>query len=206
LFGLAALCWTACYQKNVDLLRLHREQRVKMSNALKWMDVIPDNPDLALIFPFVDELKVRARILAEHHVLRLPFIKGPLAAQVRQSPADADGSAGRIETCAFDSHGSLFITGWAWLPGRNQRADCVVIGCKDAAGHFKLLTVLRTGVPREDLRERFQIPQLEQAGFSQTVNPANLPAGDVAIEGWSVDLKKQKAWPLASTLNLKQSR
>jgi hypothetical protein len=206
LFALAALCWTACYQKNVDLLARHREQRVIMSSALKWMDVIPDNPDLALVFPYVNILKNRARILADHHLLRLPFIKGPLAAQVRQSPPDADGSAGRIETCAFDSHGSLFITGWAWSPGRNQHADSAVIGCKDAAGNFKPICVLSTGVRRDDLRERLQLPKIEYAGFSRIINPANLPTGDVAIEGWAIDVKDQKAWPLASSLNLKQSR
>ena len=206
LFALAALCWTACYQKNVGLLPGHREQRVRMSSALKWMDVIPDNPDLALIFPFVDELKLRARILAEHRVLRLPFIKGPLAAQVRQPPPDADGSAGRIETCAFDGQGSLFITGWAWSPARNQHADCAVIGCKDATGNFKPICVLGTGMLRDDLCERYQLPMMEYAGFSRTVNPANLPTGDVVIEGWAIDLKEQKAWPLASSLKLKQPR
>jgi hypothetical protein len=177
-----------------------------MRNALKWMDVIPDNPDLELIFPLVDELKVRARLLAEHRVLRLPFIKGPLAAQVRQPPPDADGSAGRIETCAFDSHGLLLITGWAWLPGRNQQADCAVIGGKDAAGNFKPICVLGTGLPRDDLRARPLVPKVDYAGFSQTVNPANLPTGDVAIEGWAIDVTEQKAWPLASSLSLKQSR
>jgi hypothetical protein len=206
LIALGALCWMGSYQKQVALLPLHREYRVKLLGALQWMEVIPDNPDLALVFPFVNMLKNRVQILAQHHVLRLPFVRGPLAAQVRQSPDDANGSTGVIETCAFDGHGALFITGWAWMPGRNQRADCVVIGCKDAAGNYKPLTVLRTGVPREDLRQRFHLPQLEQAGFSQTVNPANLPIGDVAIEGWAVDLKKQKAWPLASSLNLKQSK
>ena len=170
------------------------------------MDVIPDNPDLALVFPFVDVLKNRARILAEHHVLRLPFIKEPLANQVRQSPPDANGSTGQIETCAFDSNGSLFITGWAWLPGRNRRADCVVIGCKDAAGNFKPICVLSTGARREDLREHFHIPKMEQAGFARAVNPANLLPGDVTIAGWAIDLKGQQAWPLASSLNLKQSR
>ena len=203
LCALAALCWIWCYQKNLVLLRLHRESRVKLIEALEWMDVIPDNPDLALVFPFVDVLKNRARILAEHRVLRLPFIKGPLANQVRQSPPATNGSTGQIETCAFDSNGSLIITGWAWLPGRNQRADCVVIGCKGTAGNFKPICVLSTGARREDLRERFQIPKMEQAGFSRAVNPANLLPGDVTIAGWAIDLKGQKAWPLASSLNLK---
>ena len=40
------------------------------------MEVVPDNPDLAFVLPQVDALKHRAHLLAEHRVLRLPFIKG----------------------------------------------------------------------------------------------------------------------------------
>lgn len=199
----AAVCWMACYQKGVTLLPHHREYRVKLLDALKWIEVIPDNPDLALIFPSVKVLRHRALVLAEHRVLRVPFIKGPLAAQVRQSPANASGSAGRIETCAFDGRDSLFITGWAWLPGKNQRADYIVIGCKDTAGEFKPISVFNPGVPRDYFPERAQLPEKEQAGFfSRTISPANLPAGDIAIEGWAIDLKEPKAWPLASSLKL----
>ena len=61
LFALGALCWIWCYQKNLPLLHLQRESRMKLIDALEWMDVIPDNPDLALVFPYVNELKDRAR-------------------------------------------------------------------------------------------------------------------------------------------------
>lgn len=203
---IAAVCWMGCYQKGVALLPHHRAYRVKLLDALKWIEVIPDNPDLALVYPSLEVLGRRARTLAEHGLLRVPFIKGPLAAQVQQSPANVSGSAGRIETCAFDTSGSLLITGWGWLPGKNQRADYVVIGCKDTAGKFKPISVFNPGVPREYLPERAQLPEIEQFGFfSRTINPANLPAGDLAIEGWAVDLKEQKAWPLASSLSLKTS-
>jgi hypothetical protein len=200
----AALSWMACYQKGVALLPHHREYRVKLLHALKWMDVIPDNPDLALLYPSVEVLRRRARNLADHGVLRVPFIKGPLAAQVRQSPANAGKSAGRIETCAFDNSGSLLITGWVWLPDKNRRADYVVIGCNDTDGKFKPISAFNPGVPHEYLPERAPLPEKERAGFfSRTLNPANLPAGGIAIEGWAIDLKEQKAWPLASSLNLK---
>jgi hypothetical protein len=200
----AAVAWIGCYQKGVAQLPHHREYRVKLLDALKWMDVIPDNPDLALVYPSIEILTRRIHTLAEHGVWRVPFIKDPLAAQVRQSPADVTGPAGRIETCVFDSNGSLLITGWAWLAGKNQRADYVVIGCKDAAGKFKPLSVFNPGIPREYLPERAQLPEIERAGFFfRTFSAANLPAGDVAIEGWAIDLKEQKTWPLASSLRLK---
>lgn len=202
LLGFATLCWVAGYQRDVTFMRYHRSFQRNLLRALEWMDPIPDNPDLALIFPYVDELRGRARLLADHNILRLPLIKEPLASQLRQPPHGADGSFGQIESCAFDSNHSLLITGWAWLPARNQRASCVAIGCHDAAGTFKLITVLGTGVRREDLRDRFHVENISRAGFSQIVNPSNLLPGDVTIEGWAIDLHAQKALPLASSLTL----
>ncbi|MDP9253667.1 MAG: hypothetical protein M3O66_01805 [Verrucomicrobiota bacterium] len=200
--GLGALCWIASYQMNSIQLRLHRHHQAQLLRAIEWMDPIPDNPDLTLILPFVDLLRNRARILAEHRILRLPFITEPLSSQVQQSPPATDGSNGQIETCGFDDSHSLFITGWAWLPAKNQRANCVVIGCRDTSGKFKPMTVLETGARRQDLRDRFHIAEIYHAGFSRTVNPANLLPGAVRIEGWAIDLKNQRALPLASTVTL----
>jgi hypothetical protein len=121
---------------------------------------------------------------------------------VKQSPATATGTNGQVENCQFDSAHSLVISGWAWLPARNQRADCVVIGCRDISGKFKPLTVFGTGVPRQDLRDRFHLPNIYHAGFSRTLKLKDLFTGDVAIEGWAIDLKEQKAFPLASSLTV----
>ncbi len=53
LLGFTALCWTACYPKNFVSLRNHRHHQLQLRLALEWMDVIPDNPELALVFPYV---------------------------------------------------------------------------------------------------------------------------------------------------------
>jgi hypothetical protein len=202
IIAVAMICWIACYQTNSRLSRINRYHRVTLTRALEWIDAIPDNPDLALIFPYVDVLKDRAHILTQHRILRLPLIKEPLSSQVQQSPPATDGSNGQIETCGFDDSHSLFITGWAWLPAKNQRANCVVIGCRDTSGKFKPMTVLETGVRRQDLRDRFHIAEIYHAGFSRAVNPANLLPGAVRVEGWAIDLKNQRALPLASTVTL----
>jgi hypothetical protein len=202
IIAVAMICWIACYQTNSRLSRINSYHRVTLIRALEWIDAIPDNPDLALIFPYVDVLKDRAHILTQHRILRLPFIKEPLSSQVQQSPPATDGSNGQIETCGFDDSHSLFINGWAWLPAKNQRANCVVIGCRDTSGKFKPMTVLETGARRQDLRDRFHIAEIYHAGFSRTVNPANLLPGAVRIEGWAIDLKNQRALPLASTVTL----
>jgi hypothetical protein len=206
LLVLTALCWIWSYQKNVLVLHVQRQDKVTRITALNWIEVIPDNPDLKFVFPFVDLLKHQVTYLVDHQVLRLPLIRGQLADQVRQSPSNSDGSAGEIEQCAFDSGSSLSITGWAWLPARNRRADLVVIGCKDSTGTFKPVSVLRPGGHRQDLFQRFQIPKIGEAGFSRSIESANLPSGDVTIQGWAIDLLGQQAWPLAGSLTLSRSK
>ena len=200
--GLLALCWTASYPKNLTVLAEHHQTRLRLLRALEWIKPIPDNPDLALILPFVEPLRNRARYLEEKRVLRLPFVHGSLALSVKQSPPPADGSHGEIESALLEANGQLSVTGWAWLPDRGRPADCVVIGATDNAGNFKPTTVLGTGVARPDLRDGKRDPHVYRAGFAHTLSTVNLPEGEVDIRGWAIDLRAQKAWPLASSRRL----
>jgi hypothetical protein len=161
----------------------------------EWIAPIPDNPDLALIFPYVGPLKEWVVLLEKHRILRLPLVHGSLTSAVQQSPPPSDGSHRQIETCSLDSDGALHVTGWAWLPARKRRADCVVIRSEDAEGVFKTITVLETGVARHDLYKAKHDPYIFQAGFAATVKTANLLDGAVYLKGWAIDLPAQKAWP-----------
>ena len=200
LSGLTILCWGLSLEKHLDLLAAHHESRVRCLRTLEWLETIPDNPDLALLFPYVDALKTRARLFEEYRILRLPFVHDPLAAAVQEPPPPTDGAHGRIESCAFDARGGLLVRGWAWLPEGNRRADCVVIGCEDANGLFKPMSVLETGVTRPDLRDQTHNPRFYRAGFGRAVDTTNILPGKVTIKGWAIDLRAQKAWPLASPL------
>ena len=108
--GLLALCWTASYPKNLTVLAEHHQTRLRLLRALEWIEPIPDNPDLALILPFVEPLRNRARYLEEKRVLRLPFVHGSLALSVKQSPPPADGSHGEIESALLEANGQLSVT------------------------------------------------------------------------------------------------
>jgi len=201
-----ALSWVASYEKNLAVLAEHHQTRGRLLRALEWMEPIPDNPDLALILPFVEPLRNRARYLKEKRVLRLPFVHDPLASVVKQSPPPADGSHGEIELAELEGSGSLSLRGWAWLPERNRPADCVVIGAENRSGDFKPITVLGTGVARPDLRDGRHDPHVYRAGFGQTISTANLPPGEVSVKGWTIDLRAQKAWPLASSRHVRPPR
>jgi hypothetical protein len=191
------LLWTASYRKNLRVLAENHKYRVHLLHTLEWIEPIPDNPDLALIFPYVGRLKEWVAILDTCRMLRVPFVRGSLATAVQQSPPSSDGLNGQIETCNIDPEGALHATGWAWLPERNRRADCVVIGCEHIDGIFKPLAVLETGVARHDLSKAQHNPYMFRAGFEGSLKLPNDVTANSFLKGWAIDLRTQKAWPLA---------
>jgi len=197
-----ALLWASSYKKNLGVLAENHKYRAHLLHTLEWIEPIPDNPDLALIFPYVGALKDWVALLEKNRILRLPFVHGPLASAVQKSPPPSNDSHGQIETCDLDPNGALRVAGWGWLPERNRRADCVVIGFEDGAGIFKPITVIETGIARRDLYKAQHNPYIFRAGFAHDVKAANFPGGDVDVKGWAIDLRAQKAWPLASSVRL----
>ena len=196
LIAVASAAWLASYRDGLKALEAHRRARLPMLAAFEWVNVIPDNPDLARIFPLRDWLLERTRILSECGVLRTKLVGEPLASAVKEAPANATGAHGGIDVAHFDEQGNLRASGWAWLPDQNRPADRVVIGCEAASGLFRPISVARTGGFRPDLREHFGRRNLERAGFGHVMQPANLPDGAIAVSAWAIDLRKQRAHPL----------
>ena len=197
LAGAAMMCWILSLEVSLTNVAQERTLHKRLLRAFEWMEPIPDNPDLALIFPFVGVLRERADLLEKHRWLRLPFVHGRLTSAVRRSPGVADGRHGRLEVSNFDSEGSLFVKGWAWLPEQNRHADCVVIGCESRDGTFKPMSVLDVGMKRPDLPGATLGRPFFKVGFGRTINAANVLPGPITIKGWAIDLRAQTAWPLA---------
>ena len=91
------LLWANSYRVFAGTAAEYRSERSRLLLSLRWMHVIPDNPDLALIIPYPEALKRRASYLESVGLLRLRSIEGPLAAHVQQTPPPADTAHGRIE-------------------------------------------------------------------------------------------------------------
>lgn len=197
LVGLAAIAWIWCYRDGLKHLQALHDRNIRLKRALEWIDAIPDNPDLALIFPNVDLLNVRAHTLAEHRVLRVDFASESIAAAIKQTPRALDLSNGHIDACVVGPNRELFITGWAWLPAGRRRADCVVIGCEDSTGRFKPVAVFETGVSRPDVSTFHHVQTMSHSGFASWANSRNFPRGDVKLTAWAIDLKKAEVFPLA---------
>jgi hypothetical protein len=200
LIGLAMISWIWCYRDGLKHLQALHDRNIRLKRALEWIDAIPDNPDLALIFPDVRLLSVRTHTLAEHKVLRVDFANESIAAAIKQTPRALDLSNGHIDACVVGPNHELFITGWAWLPAEDRRADCVVIGCEDSTSRFKPVAVFETGVPRPDVSTFHHVQTMSHSGFARWAISRNFPRGDVKLTAWAIDLKKTKVYPLAGEI------
>ena len=182
LFWMAA-CVTSMADQSARYLR-----QTTMMRALQWIEVIPDNPDLQLIYPIVSELAQRIRVLREHRLLRLRFATSALGQKVREHPLADAGELGHIETCAFSPNGELQVAGWVRPSYRDWRTECIVVVCEDAAGARKPVSVFAP----EAQRGWGEASGRDAAVFSKSIDPANLPAGDLTVTVVFADLVRKK--------------
>ena len=189
--GAALIAWGARYPKQLRRVRDVHQQNVSLLRSLEWIEVIPNNPDLALIFPVTEVVRVRARALRECNLLRLPFVSTALTEQLNSVPSPEPNSpAGQITTCLFHPNHNLYIRGLAQLPG-HRKPDCVLVGASVGGAPFQPVTVIETSYEagkKEGL-----------ANFDHDFIPANSPLGDVSIAAWAVDLAQAKLYPLGGT-------
>ena len=204
LLVLAAPAWLGCYRVAEASLSPFYERHRRLLRALEWIDVIPDNGDLALVFPYVPVLKHRAGVVRAHGVLRLPFVGEPLATIVKQTPQAQDYRYGSVASASVQYEHDLVIRGWAWLPDKNKKPDCIVVGAKRANGTFELLGVAEALKSRPDLQKLFSNAEMGSAGFDTTIklNPKR-QRGVAEIGLWAVDLDRATAYPVKGGRELK---
>jgi hypothetical protein len=152
--------------------------------VVRWGDAIPHNPELAWVSPFSDTASV-IRVLAEHDVLRPRFISKQLARIVAEIPKAENASAGVLEQAAPDGMGRLVVKGWARVPDHDRPADCVVVGWLKG-DRWEPRWVL--GTAHRDAR------------FSRALLAPNLPTDGMTVRAFGIDLRKERAFPLAGAI------
>ena len=200
--GVVSGGWLSSFNAELSRVKVIREERKDLALAVQWIPAIPDNPDLALAKVPPNVVAKEATALSEYDALRPRLITQPLAAIVRQNPAPEDSSAGALESARFSDDHHLLLTGMAWLPYRNARADCVVVGYTNSDGGLTPLTVFQPTYKRERLKERFDIKHLAPNGFAASIDPGNLPKGTLTLRAWAVDMRAQRVLPMAGSINV----
>jgi hypothetical protein len=200
--GLFIAGWLSSFTIQLAHVRVVREERRDLALAVQWIPAIPDNPDLVLAKVPPKVVSEKSIALSKYDAVRPRFIPQSLASAVRENPSDGDPSIGELESARFSWDHRLLLTGMAWLPYRNGRADCVVVGYTNSDGGLTPLTVFQPTYKRERLRERFDVKRLPPNGFAASIDPANLPMGTLTLRAWAVDIRAERALPLAGAFTV----
>jgi hypothetical protein len=194
--SIACTGWIACQMDSLKTRKITAARNRTLLHALEWIDVIPDNPDLAFLFPSPDILRRTTDVLRAHKILRLRFAREDLAKHVSHPPPQLDGAPfGGLEKCVLDGE-SLAIAGRALAPEGKAPLSCIVLGALDSNGRFKLFAITPISNPGHG----------GDSIFSRHFNPANLPDGNLTIMAWAIDAAGEQAYPLGGAATLARSK
>jgi hypothetical protein len=198
--GLFAAGWLSSFTTQLPHVKMTREERKDLALAVQWIPAIPLNPDLALAEVPPGVVAEKAIALSKYDVLRPRLVAQSLASIVQENPPAGNPSVGMLRTAYFSGDRRLLLTGVAWLPDRRGRADCVVVGYINSDRSFTAFTVFQPTYMRERLKRRFNFKRLPTNGFAAVVDPGNLPLGKLTLRAWAVDLRTERALPMAGAI------
>jgi hypothetical protein len=200
--------WAFTFEKERRLLRIFKPAWEHSLLVMRWSAAIPQNPEIALLTPDpVRKTMATIRTLAENDALRPRLVSQRLASAINVRPDTTTApSAGNLDGATLEATGHLSFQGWARVPDQDRPADCVVLGFETFDGEWKPFCVFETGGSRPDVARHFGIDALAHAGFSGRVDATSLPAGDITVKAWAIDLKNQRALPMEGAAKLQPRR
>jgi hypothetical protein len=201
--GLFIAGWLSSFTTQLARVKVVREERKDLALAVQWIPAIPDNPDLALAKVPPKVVAEKSIALSKYDALKPRFIPQSLATAVGQNSPEVDPSIGALESARFSNDHRLLLAGKAWLPYRNTRADCVVVGYTNSDGGLTPFTVFQPTYKRERLKGQFDVKRQPPNGFAASIDPANLPMGTLALRAWAVDIRANRALPLAGAITVR---
>jgi len=223
--GLFLAGWLGSFSTELARVGVIREERKDLALAVQWIPAIPLNPELVLamdpdaILDLARALRgqnleewrkrVPPKIVAEkaialsrYDALRPRLIPKSLASAVCQNPGFRDPSAGMLRSARISDDHRLLLTGVAWLPYRNARADCVIVGYENSDRGLTPFTVFQPTYKREKLKGRFDVKSLPTNGFAASIDPTNIPTGTLMLRAWAVDVKAERVLPIAGAITV----
>lgn len=206
---LAGIClaagWAWQFTAELPRLRAFHENRRRALAAVQWIDIIPNNPELFLAYPYASGFGERVDAMQRLRVTNFRMAGAPLARILAAPPPAGSAAGGFLDSAVAQGDGTLRVTGWARNPATGGRADFAVLGWQREGGAFHPWTAVRTGQARPDLARNWPSEKLGAAGFDAAVNAIALPSGRLTLTGWAVDLRRQQAFPLGQSVQLERS-
>ena len=167
--------------------------------AVLFGDLIPDNPDLSILYPWPNELRVKHATLVELGVFPTPDVNTDAFREQLVATGIGDTRFGVFDSCKLAGEEGLKISGWAVCPESETSGDLVLLVATDATGVQKPFSVVPVSVARPDVVRHFKEPSFLRSGFQATVRTDNLPSGPIRISAWVVDQNARRPHQLRGT-------
>lgn len=178
-----------------------RENRRRARTAVIWSEALPRNPELYLAYPFTEGFPQIVSAMRRVGLIKSPVISDELISAISVAPPGGHDGAGSLVGGGLGNDGMLRVFGWASIPGRNTRADYVVLGWQSESDSFHPFTAMPTG--RHSLPKTDVIYPVPNAGFYQEeIDISALPRSPLVFRGWSVDLETQHVYPIDGMIRL----
>lgn len=190
--------WRSCLHDGRQFLARTAERNPRLLCALEWIDVLPTNPDLKLIFPHQNVLRSRANILAKAKLFRSHLVSARVFDQLRKPGPATDVSHGQLEQAAVHEN-SLIASGWAWRPNTGPKPDCVLVVLRLPNGEVRPLGVTPLRGTRSSIDSYYR-REAQALAFYGTIPDSISLKG--SIEAWAVDSALELAWPLGGAVQL----
>jgi hypothetical protein len=157
----------------------HCRSEEQLRLTLRFLPLIPDNPQLNDLYPRPELLREIALPLLSHHVLRANVVGSWLQPKLRQ-PDGAD--PGMFFARTADT--SITVNGWTMVPEERFLPDCIVITAGDSEDQLLITALTLPGIERPPSKGTFLGRE-----FSVTL-PLRAGLTARAIHAYSVDLSK----------------
>jgi hypothetical protein len=197
LIALAAPAWFFCFTTAQQLVNQTAQRNARLLCALEWIDAFPKNPDLKLIYPYVNVLRERTHAIARAGLLPCHLLSPRLVDLFKEQGHSIDLSHGRLEE-AVVRDGSLITSGWIRSPKKN--GDCVAIGVRKSTGQFEFLSIIAPTVEKDEVEGHSKKQTIKPLEFRDET-PLSIP-GEGIIEAWAVNTTAETASPLAGARRL----
>ncbi|HEX4631156.1 MAG TPA: hypothetical protein VH188_09345 [Chthoniobacterales bacterium] len=177
--------WASTFTAERRSLKKFTEYRTHLQWILRWADAVPQNPELVWLSPYPETPQV-IQTLHEHDALRPRRVSETVTRAITEPPGGGNPSTGVLERAVADGSGRLWVKGWALA------ADCVVIGLQ-TPGRWEPRWVVETSA---------RSPANNQDTFSRPLLIGDISGNAPTIKAWAIDLKTDRAFPLAGEIAL----
>jgi hypothetical protein len=176
----------------------------QLKAAVLLVNIVPNNPQLNLVFPSREILRALANQLNEMGYLQPPLIATDNAADIRSS--DPDACRGQMESGTISHSGDVTVKGWAVFTHPPQGVDCVLLTYLDAHGQPRIFGIADVGTPRDDIATHLNDARYEDCGWQATFASMIFPVDikPLRISAWALDAESGKAFSLPGAITVQR--